>query len=156
MGPHHPIAVRLDQLGDLHLVGSRSFGTVFVDGRHCELWNKESDWDYYLGAKLTKDGYQTSLRPCWTALEAMGFTRLDGEGGPYGRDQLIEGVWRLAAGEAFGVAYPHVDVILGTVEEIAYRMKVWSRIVQSGSPLPRALKAERAWGAFWWVHRVGQ
>lgn len=153
--PHHPVAPELRKNGDLHLVGSRSFGPVYTDGgKYKELWTDESDWDYYLGVERRKadtDPMQWAV----SALEAIGLVRLPGEGGPYGRDQLVEGVWRLPAAKLYGTTYPHVDVVLGTKDEIAHRMKIWSRIVQTGSSLPRGLKSERAWGSFWWVTRVG-
>jgi len=136
----HPITGHLRTLGRLTLVGSRAVRCWPSD----KIAGPDSDWDYYLD-----HAEPASLRG---PLEAVGLVRLPDTGGPYGEDPAIEGVWRLESVEAFGRAFPHVDVILCETRVADRRLPVL-RALQQERParIGRGIKAERAWGAFWWL-----
>lgn len=159
----HPVLPALQLLGDLTLVGSRALQACPA------IATPESDWDYYLTP--TADAAAAPSPAVWmraetarleemaAALRSLGFALLAGEGGPYGADQMIEGIWRLEAHRAYGRDWPGVDVILARREVTAVRLPVLERIAQSGRQgglLCRGLKAEKAWGIHWWAHGGGR
>jgi hypothetical protein len=138
---HHPVEPALRSLGELTLVGSRSLHSW------PPIATPESDWDFYL---VPKPAAATSV------LESLGLRRLPGEGGPYGADQQIEGIWRLEAHTAYGRDWPGVDVIVCAPGVAAIRLPVLARIAtmgRTGGLLCRGVKSERAWGAFWFASR---
>lgn len=143
----HPVTPRLRTLGDLTLVGSRAF-----DAYH-KFATAASDWDYYLSPAMLRHDSE-DLHSIEVALKQLGFVRLKGEGGPYGADQAIYGIWRFEAHTAYGRDWPHVDVIVCSRAVAAVRLPVLARIANSGvrgGRLCRGLKAETSWGMFWWV-----
>jgi len=153
----HPVEPGLAALGNLTLVGSRAL----------HAWppiaTPESDWDYYLVPPVpedpTKRDYErlgTAFAGAITAMEAMGLHRLPGEGGPYGKDEQIEGIWRLEPHIAYGRDWPGVDVILTSPKVWERRRLVLARIANAGAGgglMCRGLKTETSWGMFWWVTR---
>lgn len=147
---HHPVQdalIRMVGRDNVLLVGSRAFRhPVTIDGKAASLWNDKSDWDFYVGAEKLADVIPQ--------LERVGFKPMPG-GGPYGEDQLTYGVWRLAETAVFGIEYPSVDVIVMSPHQLEYRRGVWENLVRLGARggrLCRAMKNERTWGAFWWLH----
>lgn len=154
----HPVEASIRALGELTLVGSRA-----ILGAE-PIATPESDWDFYLVPKVPPEQPEWANAP-WlrenarmdtvrNALNKLGFKLLPGEGGPYGRDQQIYGIWRLEAHTAYGRDWPGVDVIVVTPEVWKRRRGVLARIAQLGRPgglLCRGLKAEVAWGSFWWA-----
>jgi hypothetical protein len=140
---HHPVAQALGSLGRLTLVGSRAVQCWPLD----KIAGPDSDWDYYLDVPEPRE-----LIP---RLQEMGFVCLPSEGGPYGADDMIEGIWRLPAGPLYGQHYPHVDVILLHSEIAEWRLEVLAGLRQSerAAQIGRGIKAEKAWGTFWWLAR---
>lgn len=155
----HPVEVRLRELGVLTLVGSRA-------QQDPQVATPDSDYDFYLWpwaedvAKCPPGQYawetpeMVRLAQIRKALEEIGFKRLPGEGGPYGSDEAIEGIWRLDAANVFGRNFSHVDVIVARAEVGVWRVKVLQDLVFWSAPMgrmTRGLKAEKAWGAFWYA-----
>lgn len=100
---------------------------------------------------------RTSLRRRATTTSTSGpgpRTAVARGGGPYGSDEAIYGIWRLDAANVFGRNFSHVDVILARAEVGVWRVKVLQDLVFWSAPMgrmARGLKAEKAWGAFWYA-----